>query len=106
MNRFKAKTPSPQLNTLKLRVRPAKSGAVAMRLAQLDDLITRAEQSGYQADKLATAICGEQAGAPPWRRPGAEPPGMANALAARAMRLAQALDRCDVALNRALAALG
>ena len=67
----------------------------------------RAQQTGDRAEKLAAAICGEEeskAGRLATLR--AEPSSLINALAARTELFARALDRCDVALNKALDGLG
>ena len=106
MIRIKAKTPTPTPRAPKPRIGAAKANTVAARLAALDDLVERAERSGGLAEALAAAVCGEQSKEARLAPLAADPNGLVGALAARAVRFAQALDRCDVALTRAFAALG
>lgn len=107
MIRIKARTPTPAPRAPKPRAKAAKPGSVGARIAALDDLIERAERSGDRAEKLAAAICGdEESKAGRLATLTAEPSSLISTLAARALRLAQALDRCDVALNKALDGLG
>jgi len=105
--RIKAKTPTPPSRAPRSRAKSAKPGAVSIRLAALDDLIARAERSGDRAERLAAAICGEeQSKTGRLATVTAAPSSLISALAARALHLAQALERCDVALNKALDAIG
>jgi len=106
MIRIKAKTPTPAPSAPKPRAKAAKPGTVAARLDALDDLIARCERSGDRAEKLAAAICGDVGKEPGHAGLFSEPNSLMDAIAARAARLAQALDRCDVALNKALDGLG
>jgi hypothetical protein len=105
MTRIKAKTPAPAPRAPKPRAKAAKA-SVAGQLAALDDLVARAGLSADRADALAAAISGDACKAATLVPLGAPPDGLVGALAAVARSFAQALDRCDIALDKAREALG
>jgi hypothetical protein len=72
----------------------------------LDDLVARAHKTCVRAELLENAITGDNGCGELIARADATPASLIAALAAVGLRLAQTLDRCDAALEKARVALG
>jgi hypothetical protein len=105
--RIKAKTPTPAPGAPRMRAKAAKSeNSVVTRIARLNALVYRASMASDYAGRLATAVDGD---APPPRAVvvAARPQqSVIAALDTIAASLSGALDRCEVELARADAAIG
>jgi hypothetical protein len=107
MIRIKAKTPTPAPRAApRARVKAAKA-PVAAQVAALDALLQRAHVTAERAQALVEAISGECCETTPIVTvEAARVGGLVGTLGDIATGFAHALDRCDIAIDKALAGLG